>query len=150
MPATRTMTSTRAPARATPRFGSRDDKRCLSRLERGPDLFQADAGAVSLAVAERMMAEPCELEQPGQPFYRGARKGQASERREHELLGRLPGRAGHPGPRGDAFEPPVAFDDRHSGIGLARQVDEDRKSTRLNSSHLVISYAVFCLKKKKK
>src|SRR2546426_4364371 len=30
---------------------------------------------------------------------------------------------------------------------LARR---DRKSTRLNSSHLVISYAVFCLKKKKK
>src|SRR6266446_9967888 len=30
--------------------------------------------------------------------------------------------------------------------GVSRQ---DRKSTRLNSSHLVISYAVFCLKKKK-
>src|SRR2546426_3948883 len=29
-------------------------------------------------------------------------------------------------------------------------VPGDRKSTRLNSSHLVISYAVFCLKKKKK
>src|SRR5256885_16487894 len=29
-------------------------------------------------------------------------------------------------------------------------VATDRKSTRLNSSHLVISYAVFCLKKKKK
>src|SRR2546426_8550732 len=28
--------------------------------------------------------------------------------------------------------------------------EADRKSTRLNSSHLVISYAVFCLKKKKK
>src|SRR5256885_5271109 len=28
-------------------------------------------------------------------------------------------------------------------------LDLDRKSTRLNSSHLVISYAVFCLKKKK-
>src|SRR5256885_8424240 len=28
------------------------------------------------------------------------------------------------------------------------EVDRDRKSTRLNSSHLVISYAVFCLKKK--
>src|SRR5256885_3388586 len=27
---------------------------------------------------------------------------------------------------------------------------QDRKSTRLNSSHLVISYAVFCLKKKKR
>src|SRR6266496_5495862 len=29
-------------------------------------------------------------------------------------------------------------------------VEEDRKSTRLNSSHVEISYAVFCLKKKKK
>src|SRR5256885_11220375 len=29
------------------------------------------------------------------------------------------------------------------------RLDGDRKSTRLNSSHLVISYAVFCLKKKK-
>src|SRR5207253_6010727 len=29
-------------------------------------------------------------------------------------------------------------------------VDQDRKSTRLNSSHVAISYAVFCLKKKKK
>src|SRR5256885_4877232 len=29
-------------------------------------------------------------------------------------------------------------------------IHQDRKSTRLNSSHLVISYAVFCLKKKKK
>src|SRR5256885_15773348 len=31
-----------------------------------------------------------------------------------------------------------------------KQKQLDRKSTRLNSSHLVISYAVFCLKKKKK
>src|SRR5256885_4218733 len=30
----------------------------------------------------------------------------------------------------------------------ARRAELDRKSTRLNSSHLVISYAVFCLKKK--
>src|SRR5256885_9438645 len=30
----------------------------------------------------------------------------------------------------------------------AHRADADRKSTRLNSSHLVISYAVFCLKKK--
>src|SRR5437763_5834273 len=33
---------------------------------------------------------------------------------------------------------------------LLRRGDEDRKSTRLNSSHRCISYAVFCLKKKKK
>src|SRR5256885_11000274 len=31
---------------------------------------------------------------------------------------------------------------------LLHDRDQDRKSTRLNSSHLVISYAVFCLKKK--
>src|SRR5256885_8571518 len=35
-------------------------------------------------------------------------------------------------------------------VGAVRGGDRDRKSTRLNSSHLVISYAVFCLKKKKK
>src|SRR5207244_6930332 len=33
---------------------------------------------------------------------------------------------------------------------LQRSDNEDRKSTRLNSSHQIISYAVFCLKKKKK
>src|SRR2546426_5217011 len=33
---------------------------------------------------------------------------------------------------------------------LGHLANRDRKSTRLNSSHLVISYAVFCLKKKKK
>src|SRR5256885_7305294 len=43
-----------------------------------------------------------------------------------------------------------------AGFGIARfallgaLLARDRKSTRLNSSHLVISYAVFCLKKKKK
>src|SRR5437879_7757179 len=35
-------------------------------------------------------------------------------------------------------------------VGKSLVVDRDRKSTRLNSSHRCISYAVFCLKKKKK
>src|SRR5256885_3821098 len=44
--------------------------------------------------------------------------------------------------------------ERHEGpaellVQRLRQIIIDRKSTRLNSSHLVISYAVFCLKKKK-
>src|SRR3712207_6970011 len=34
-------------------------------------------------------------------------------------------------------------------VGAAKAIDRDRKSTRLNSSHANISYAVFCLKKKK-
>src|SRR3712207_8307365 len=35
-------------------------------------------------------------------------------------------------------------------LELAHQVRQDRKSTRLNSSHANISYAVFCLKKKQR
>src|SRR5205807_10479167 len=58
--------------------------------------------------------------------FRGVHHRSAAER-EHEV-----------GPR--RFELGGATIDR-SGL--------DRKSTRLNSSHLVISYAVFCLKKKK-
>src|SRR5258705_10766381 len=47
-----------------------------------------------------------------------------------------------------------ALDGAHEGAAAAHQgaagnVQGDRKSTRLNSSHLGISYAVFCLKKKK-
>src|SRR5437763_9624684 len=56
---------------------------------------------------------------------------------------RLPRRepAGHPGRRGAA---------RRAAEHLHRAADRDRKSTRLNSSHRCISYAVFCLKKKKR
>src|SRR2546426_9358245 len=45
----------------------------------------------------------------------------------------------------------VPGDPRRAGLGRCGfpEPREDRKSTRLNSSHLVISYAVFCLKKKK-
>src|SRR5256885_7453040 len=39
--------------------------------------------------------------------------------------------------------------DLHAIHARLLQREGDRKSTRLNSSHLVISYAVFCLKKKK-
>src|SRR5690606_41679116 len=44
-------------------------------------------------------------------------------------------------------EATLAILDELLGDGL---IDIDRKSTRLNSSHVKISYAVFCLKKKKK
>ena len=37
-----------------------------------------------------------------------------------------------------------------TGVAEARVNSADRKSTRLNSSHQITSYAVFCLKKKKK
>src|SRR5690625_5684939 len=46
------------------------------------------------------------------------------------------------------------FDSSHRATPTATRTmsdrhDQDRKSTRLNSSHVAISYAVFCLKKKK-
>src|SRR5256885_16705362 len=61
----------------------------------------------------------------------------------YTTLFRSPGSAGI-----DAVESNVAFCD---ALGFETMLaNVDRKSTRLNSSHLVISYAVFCLKKKKK
>src|SRR2546428_5282321 len=50
--------------------------------------------------------------------------------------------------RGDVAEPPTEDADRLA-LQSAAQRRQDRKSTRLNSSHDQISYAVFCLKKKK-
>src|SRR2546426_12580754 len=55
-------------------------------------------------------------------------------------------------PRGVGARPAPRREDLRRGRGLRDdrgRLPQDRKSTRLNSSHLVISYAVFCLKKKK-
>src|SRR5258708_8110177 len=48
-----------------------------------------------------------------------------------------------------ARRPPRPGDVRQARARRARE-HQDRKSTRLNSSHQIISYAVFCLKKKNK
>src|SRR5687768_17822196 len=52
--------------------------------------------------------------------------------------------------RGAARLPAARHRLRRDGDQLLPRPREDRKSTRLNSSHGYISYAVFCLKKKKK
>src|SRR5438132_6086255 len=49
----------------------------------------------------------------------------------------------------DGYDQPVRIDILGDPSGLVISVGQDRKSTRLNSSHTVISYAVFCLKKKR-
>src|SRR5207248_10504898 len=55
------------------------------------------------------------------------------------------------GPTQEPLDPVRYISNRSSGkMGYALERLEDRKSTRLNSSHRTISYAVFCLKKKKK
>src|SRR2546426_4951876 len=84
---------------------------------------------------------------------------QRARRARHPLLHCLPEAVG--GRRDDLGDP----GDRHPALAVTESSDlaqarvwrpycrphgsPDRKSTRLNSSHLVISYAVFCLKKKK-
>src|SRR5207249_8375490 len=71
--------------------------------------------------------------------HRGLRPGPARFGRRHESLARsLPQRRGRLHARAAL----------HEGE-MGRSLKTDRKSTRLNSSHVSISYAVFCLKKKK-
>src|SRR2546427_9072128 len=49
----------------------------------------------------------------------------------------------------EAFDNPLGYNPMYPDNKLA-VINPDRKSTRLNSSHSQISYAVYCLKKKKK
>src|SRR3989454_3401827 len=85
-----------------------------------------------------------------------------SRERGRELLGRVDPRARAAERAGERDEVRVAEVDArrvpelplllpadHAIPGFVVLIFQDRKSTRLNSSHLVISYAVFCLKKKK-
>src|SRR5205085_6384691 len=61
----------------------------------------------------------------------------------------LPHQAGT-GPRPGQMAVGLAYLSRQGHLGGGRRRLRDRKSTRLNSSHSQISYAVFCLKKKKR
>src|SRR5207253_8103771 len=69
----------------------------------------------------------------------------------HHLKDQIADLLGHPIPS----QSPSRFGDQNSSTGENQHdasgrpsQDGDRKSTRLNSSHVAISYAVFCLKKK--
>src|SRR5438132_10798897 len=92
-------------------------------------------------------------------FFLRLRQPQRSTLFPYTTLFRSPeGAAGEPRwiecePRaavGELLAQQVAADARLGGRGEILRLDRDRKSTRLNSSHTVISYAVFCLKKKNK
>src|SRR5207249_9872345 len=73
------------------------------------------------------------------------RRGAHQYRARAQVGGRAVSRAGaEPGIEHDPEKWEPVFGKDHA------QAKRDRKSTRLNSSHVSISYAVFCLKKKKK
>src|SRR5205807_2733516 len=69
---------------------------------------------------------------------------------EDDFLGgqRIDAGDGRPDPRTDVREALPILGNLVKDFDFSRRPRRDRKSTRLNSSHLVISYAVFCLKKK--
>src|SRR2546426_6372135 len=79
---------------------------------------------------------------PYTTLFRSPLDGRGEALQAPRVLGRLLARR--------RAEPDAPADLRHR-VALAggARASRDRKSTRLNSSHLVISYAVFCLKKKK-
>src|SRR3712207_7163260 len=78
----------------------------------------------------------CFQHRKGSPAVRGRGKHQDVRPREHGLQDNVPRRFVQPL---DSWVTKVLWHVRHA---------RDRKSTRLNSSHANISYAVFCLKKK--
>src|SRR3712207_6963308 len=80
------------------------------------------------------------------PRPRAGHPGRSRARLGGGLAGGV--RAGHHQHRPDGPRPAVrAVPEPGAAVGAGRR--QDRKSTRLNSSHANISYAVFCLKKKK-
>src|SRR3712207_9377199 len=80
---------------------------------------------------------------PYTTLFRSARRRAAPVERT-----RLAGPVGRDDRQG--AQPGVAVGGRGRAPGARRERRQDRKSTRLNSSHANISYAVFCLKKKNK
>src|SRR2546426_7380256 len=81
------------------------------------------------------------------PYTTLFRSPSFEERRESESPSPKVQRAGgHPGFHCEV----VGRQAEQAHVPAQERLCLDRKSTRLNSSHLVISYAVFCLKKKKK
>src|SRR5437588_6927645 len=77
---------------------------------------------------------------PYTTLFRSSRSAGIEERRQLKDVWNL--RKGRARDLGEDLRRKVRAD-------LTQEPREDRKSTRLNSSHTVISYAVFCLKKKK-
>src|SRR5205814_2774450 len=83
------------------------------------------------------------------------RAEQHQEESRERVHANVEGQIGQPerqrqGLRGQPHRLEAQGRERDAGRRAQRKGEADRKSTRLNSSHLGISYAVFCLKKKKK
>src|SRR6266540_4925894 len=130
------------------RFTSQDDGRTVRRRGRAASGFLFRSGGER---ASRCLAF----------LLRARYRARSPVRRSHRPGGGYLRDAGFPGEPGRQPPPVLQVGARNRCPGgavpglLLRSCDSparrlDRKSTRLNSSHITISYAVFCLKKKKK
>src|SRR5258708_28468516 len=88
----------------------------------------------------------------GYPFFSwgGGHKGEVCESASNPLRGYLPQHTRSPKPKNPAtlLIVPRCVNSSNALSINCPAAPGDRKSTRLNSSHQIISYAVFCLKKK--
>src|SRR5690606_39701565 len=87
---------------------------------------------------------PCSTLFPYTTLFRSAFLRAATAALEPEALER------HAASHDELLDAIVGGDAETGCAEMTRHIELDRKSTRLNSSHVKISYAVFCLKKKKK
>src|ERR1022692_4741914 len=98
--------------------------------------------------AEAAAGRPCEEDDERDPWQDDGEEGDQGRTRGHHCLAEFRDRSL------DGIEIDAARLRRDANIAdvhahrIGDRAQIDRKSTRLNSSHLVISYAVFCLKKK--
>src|SRR5690242_13084021 len=116
----------------------KDRKQAVQLSKAWPGITMEDAYAISAEVAKRKIAAGAKLigHKVGLTSKAMQRSSQIDEPDYGHLLDNMM--------IADGARVP------HENYCLPRVEIEDRKSTRLNSSHMSISYAVFCLKKKKK
>src|SRR5690625_4678948 len=107
-------------------------------------------GALGPSEGDGRMADSTQTPDPDSSQEIPPASEKASGRRRRRVAGAP---AGAPAPTvapEPAADPAASAVRRTTVPEQSETVPEDRKSTRLNSSHVAISYAVFCLKKKKK
>src|SRR5437773_10691096 len=101
-----------------------------------PDFISTAEGSVLIELGNTRVICTATVDDGVPSFLKGSGKGWVTS--EYGMLPRAT----------EERTPREAARGKQSGRTL--EIQRDRKSTRLNSSHITISYAVFCLKKKKK
>src|SRR5437773_4462267 len=108
-----------------------------------PERRRGHAKTTARGISVRRIVRFCPVSTAPDPAHRALGRG-----RRHRCDG-----AHHRKPAGEGAQAAGERGEPHRRLGRGRPPGDrvlDRKSTRLNSSHITISYAVFCLKKKKK